>query len=85
MQSDIRFSIYEHNLVIKENQLISRKFIVIRDKKKHIVAWTEFHQYIRSGRNRLARSISDDGNMRFYSVCMLLNYAFFPTSFFLVC
>ncbi len=77
MQSDIRFSIYEHNLVIKENQLISRKFIVIRDKKKHIVAWTEFHQYIRSGRNRLARSISDDGNMRFYSVCMLLNYAFF--------
>ena len=77
MQSDIRFSVYEHNLVIKENQLISRKFIVIRDNKKHIVAWTDFHQYIRSGRNRLARSISDDGNMRFYSVCMLLNYAFF--------
>lgn len=77
MQSNIRFSVYEHNLVIKENQLISRKFIVIRDNKKHIVAWTDFHQHIRSGRNRLARSISDDGNMRFYSVCMLLNYAFF--------
>lgn len=77
MQSDIRFSVYDHNLVIKDNQLISRKFIVIRDNKNHILAWTDYHQYIRSGRNRLARSISDDGNMRFYSVCMLLNYAFF--------
>ena len=63
--------------VIKDNQLISRKFIVLKDNKKHIIAWTDFNKYIRSGRNKLARNISDDGNMRFYTVCKFLNYAFF--------
>lgn len=77
MQSTIRFSVYEHTLVIKDNQLISRKFIVLKDNEKHIVAWTDFHKYIRSGKTRLSRNISDDGNMRFYNVCKLLNYAFF--------
>jgi integrase len=77
MQPIIRFSVYEHTLVIKDNQLISRKFIVLKDTYKHIVAWTDFHKYIRSGKNKLARNISDDGNMRFYTVCKLLNYAFF--------
>lgn len=77
MQPVIRFSVYEHTLVIKDNQLISRKFIVLKDTDKHIVAWTDFHKYIRSGKNKLARNISDDGNMRFYTVCKLLNYAFF--------
>lgn len=77
MQQIIHFSIYEHTLVIKDNQLISRKFIVLKDNKNHIVAWSNFHKYICSGKNMLARNISDDGNMRSYSVCKLLNYAFF--------
>lgn len=77
MQSDIRFSVYEHTLVIRDNQLITRKFIVLRDSQKHIAAWTDFHRYIRSGKRKYAHNISDDGNMRFYYVCMLLNYAFF--------
>lgn len=76
MQSIIHFSVYEHTLIIKENQLISRKFIVLKDNAKHIIAWTDFHKYIRSNKNRLSRNISNDGNMRFYSVCKLLNYAF---------
>lgn len=37
MQPIIRFSVYEHTLVIKDNQLISRKFIVLKDSEKHIV------------------------------------------------
>ena len=74
---NIHFSIYEHSLVIKENQLITRKFIVLKKDKKHIVAWTDFHKYIRSGKNKLAHKVSDDGNMRFYHVVKLLNYAFF--------
>lgn len=77
MQSDIRFSVYEHTLVIKDDQLITRKFIVLRDSQKRIAAWTDFHRYIRSGKRKYAHNISDDGNMRFYYVCMLLNYAFF--------
>ena len=74
---NIHFSIYEHSLVIGENQLITRKFIVLKRNKKQIVAWTDFHKYIRSGKNKLAHKVSDDGNMRFYHVVKLLNYAFF--------
>lgn len=77
MQSNIRFSVYEHTLVIKDTQLISRKFIVLKDDLNHIVAWTDFHKYVRSGKNKLVHNISDDGNIRFYMVCKLLNYAFF--------
>lgn len=74
---NIHFSIYEHALVIKDNQLITRKFIVLKRDRKHIEAWTDFHKYIRSGKNKMARKVSDDGNMRFYNVVKLLNYAFF--------
>lgn len=77
MQRNIYFSVYEHSLVIKDEQLITRKFIVLKDNKKHIVAWTDFHKYIRSGKNKIAHKVSDDGNMRFYNVVKLLNYAFF--------
>lgn len=77
MQSIIRFSVYEHTLIIKDNQLIPRKFLVLKDNASHIIAWTDFHKYIRSNKYKLSRNISDDGRMRFYSVCKLLNYAFF--------
>lgn len=77
MQSIIHFSVYEHTLIIKDNQLISRKFIVLKDNAKHIIAWTNYHKYIHSSKNKLSRDISDDGNMRFYNVCKFLNYAFF--------
>lgn len=77
MQSTIHFSVYEHTFVIKDNLLISRRFIVLKDIEKHIVAWTDFHKYIRSGKNKYAKNITDDGNKRFYYVAKLLNYAFF--------
>lgn len=77
MQSTIRFSVYEHTFVIKDNLLISRKFIVLKDSDNHIVAWTDFHKYIRSGKNKYAKKITDDGNKRFYYVVKLLNYAFY--------
>ena len=76
MQSNIHFYVYEHTLVIMNNQLISRKFIVLRDNQKHIVAWTDFHKYIRSGKNKVAHNISDDGNKRSYYVTKFLNYVF---------
>lgn len=73
----IHFSVYEHSLVIRANQLITRKFIVLRKDKKNIIAWTDFHKYIGSGKYKMAHNVSDDGNMRFYNVIKLLNYAFF--------
>lgn len=77
MHPNIRFYVYEHTLVIMNNQLITRKFIVLRDIEKHIVAWTDFHKYIRSGKKKVAHNISDDGNKRTYYVVKFLNYVFF--------
>lgn len=77
MQRILQFSVYEHSLVLGDNLLISRKFIVLKDNNKHIVAWTDFHRYIKSGKRQIARKLTDDGNMRHYSVCKLLNYVFF--------
>lgn len=73
----MRFSVYEHTLVLGDNLLISRKFIVLKDINKHIVSWTDFHKYIRSGRNRIAHKVTSDGDMRHYAVCKFLNYVFF--------
>ena len=77
MQKNIYFSVYEHTLVIKDEQLITRKFIVLRDYEKYIVKWTDFHKYIRSSKSKYAKRITDDGNKRFYYIVKLLNYAFF--------
>ena len=77
MKKVIYFSVYEHTLVIHENQLISRKFIVLKNSENQIVAWTDFHKYISAGKRKYARKISDDGNKRHYYVAKLLNYAFF--------
>lgn len=75
MQSQIHFSVYNHHLIIKDNQLITRKFIVLKDNNG-ILRFTDFHKYIKSA-NRTIRNISDDGNNRFDFVVKMLNYAFF--------
>lgn len=78
MPINLRFYVYEHTFfVIQDNRLISRKFIVLRDADKHIVAWTDYHKYIQSGKNKRAKKITDDGNTRFDYVVKLLNYAFY--------
>ena len=77
MENNIHFSVYEHTLVIKDNLLISRKFIVLKNAENRIVAWTDFHRYIRTRKRNYAKNISDDGNKRAYYIVKLLNYAFF--------
>ena len=75
MQSEMRFAVYTHTLIIHENQLIKRKFIILKDKKKHM-QFTDFHKYIKPPK-RTVRNISDDGNNRFDFVVKMLNYAYF--------
>ncbi|WP_167956564.1 site-specific integrase [Anaerosporobacter faecicola] len=75
MNKNYYFSIYNHLLIIKDNQLISRKFIVLKDNNKNIVSFTDFHRYVRS--KKTIRNITDDGNNRFDFVVKFLNYAFF--------
>lgn len=76
-QMTYHFSVYEHTLVFKESELLTRKFIVLKDEQGDICAFTDFHRYIRSSKKQYARRVTDDGNSRHYYVAKLLNYVFF--------
>lgn len=71
----IKFAVYKHQLVIKDNRLITRKFIVLKNSAG-IMKFTDFYRYIKP-KNLLIRNITDDGNKRFDFVVKFLNYAFF--------
>ena len=70
-----RFFIYNHRLVMSDNRLITRKFIVLK-YSDGTLKFTNFHQYVKSP-NRSTRDITEDGNNRFDFVIKLLNYVFF--------
>ncbi|MBK5261112.1 MAG: hypothetical protein JJE17_00890 [Peptostreptococcaceae bacterium] len=76
MRETTNFAVYEHTLIYGEDQLIKRNFIVIKNDKK-IIAWTNFHEYIRSAKNSSVRPLTSDNRSRFYGVAQLLNYVFF--------
>ena len=67
-----RFIVYSHNLVIGNDQLITRKFIVLKDNAG--LHFTDFHRYVLPVK---VRNISDDGNNRFDFVTKFLNYIYF--------
>ncbi len=69
-----RFAIYRHRLIIHDDQLITRQFIVLKDPDNIIIAFTTFHNHIKS--TRWIKSISDDSNNRFAFVI-----AFFESCF----
>ena len=71
----MRFKVYQHGYVIKDNLLVNRQFIVLQDDNK-LLHFTDFHKYIKNP-DRKAVPITDDGNNRFSFVCKLLNYCFF--------
>lgn len=74
--SSYRFALYRHRLVIGADRLITRQFIVIKDGRNNIIAFTKFHKYIHSTNKYGAKSISDNGNNRFQFVVLFLNYLF---------
>ena len=69
------FSIYEHHFVIKDNRLITKKFIVLcyPDGSK---TFTNFHKYVKNP-DRKIKNFSENGNNRFDFIRKFLNYAFF--------
>ena len=72
----MRFAVYVHTFVLRDNQLLMRKFIVLKEFNE-IVGWTTFHQYVGpKGNKKVYRLASNDG-ARFQYVVKLLNYAFF--------
>ena len=73
----LRFSVYKHNLVIRDDRIITRNFIVIKDDDNIIVVWTDFHKYIKSNKYAYATNVSSNGNRRPYYICKLFNHVFF--------
>ena len=74
------FAVYNHKLVVGKNRLITRNFIVIKNKNGDIIAFTRLHNYIHSKRKYASKSISDNGNNRSFFVAQFLNYVFFSDS-----
>lgn len=74
-EKQMRFSVYKHTFVFKDNQLVSRNFIVLKSEDGKII-FTDFHRYLRNPKHPI-KSISNDNEMRCYNVVKLLNYAFF--------
>ena len=79
--SSCHFAVYEHSLVIEDNCLITRKFIVLKNSQNQIIAFTNFHKYVKEGKYKSALSVSSDGNKRAYYVCKFLNYIFFEKKY----
>lgn len=68
------FKIYNHKLIIANNQKISRHFIVYIDSDG-IYHFTDYHRYIKSPRRRI-KPITDNCNNRFKFIVQFLNYIF---------
>lgn len=75
-RSKLRFSVYEHRLVLEDGQLITRKFIVLKNTENNTMYFTDWHQYVKSGKNKLSHKVTEDGNKRYNYVVMLMNYMF---------
>lgn len=70
-----KFTVYKHRFIIKDNLIVTRQFIVL-NHEDGTLQFTNFHKYVPSPLNPV-RSITSDGNSRFYFVVKFLNYAFF--------
>lgn len=77
----MHFYVYKHVFILKENRKITRFFLTLRDSDKNIVAFTNFHIFIKSGKNRKSKKVTCTGEARFYAVCKFLNYAFFDSEY----
>lgn len=67
-----RFAVYKHHLIIHDDQLITRQFIVLKDPNNIIIAFTTLHNHVKS--TRWIKSISDDSNNRFSFIIAFLNH-----------
>lgn len=71
----VRFSVYNHNLIVKDNQLITRKFICLK-MSDGTQKFTIFQKYAKNPNYRIRR-MNDGDDPRCTYITQLLNYAFF--------
>lgn len=69
-----KFSIYNYNLIMSDETIITRKFIVV--KLDQGLIFTNFHKYVLNPKKRV-RKDTDSGYNRFDFVAKFLTYAFF--------
>lgn len=72
MNKELHFAVYEHQLVLENKQIISRKFIVLKDGAS--LRFTNFHEYALPKRS--VKSITSNGNSRLDFIVPLLNFLF---------
>jgi len=75
MSHPIRFSVYNHNLISKDNQLLTRKFIYLK-MSDGTMKFTNFQKYAKNPNYRIRR-MNDGDDSRCTYITQLLNYAFF--------
>ena len=85
MSLPIHFYVYKHVFILNNNRKITRYFITVRDNQKTIIAFTDFHKYIRIGRNQKSVKATSSGEVRFYAICKFLNYVFFESKYKAIC
>jgi len=75
MKKTSHFTIYKHNFVFGNNQIVTKQFIVLchPDGSK---SFTDFHKYVKNPNNKI-KKFNENGNNRFIFVTKFLNYAFF--------
>lgn len=69
----MKFVTYKHPLILGDNNIVTKQFIVIK-YDDGILQFTDFHHYFKSA-SRI-KSISYVGNKRFYYVVKFLNFIF---------
>ena len=73
MNSELHFAVYEHRLVLTDKQIITRKFIVL--KEGQTIRFTDFHRYLIS-KNPI-QNLSSDGGTKFDYIVPFLNFLYF--------
>ena len=71
----VRFSVYNHNIIAKDNQLITRKFICLK-MSDGTQKFTIFQKYAKNPNYRI-RQMNEGNDSRCTYITQLLNYAFF--------
>ena len=78
LEDHMHFGLYRHRLVIKDNQLIERPFIVLRDDKTGtILKWTNYQDFIVGSTKSKTRRVQSNSLSSCSRIVMLLNYLFF--------
>ena len=82
MDSSIHFYVYSHVFILQDKRKVTRFFITLRDWNKNIIAFPDFHKYIRileqfemiSAQNIVVEADQTPGQVSFHNFAELKQY-----------